>query len=185
MSQKLLIPLLLGTGREGRRSEAVARFLADKMQAAGFETPFVDVRDYVTGVTYHSRQIQPPMLPWRDLMARADGLAIVTPEYNHGYPGELKILLDSVLGEYERKPVGICGVSAGRAGGARAIEQVRDVVIALQMVPLTNAPTFGNVGKFDPGEHDKYVEPFIEEMRWFATALKQARAGADREGVNG
>lgn len=185
MSQKLLIPLLLGSGREGRRSETVAHFVADQMRAAGFETPFVDVRDYVTGVTYHSRQIQPPMLPWRDLMARADGLVIVTPEYNHGFPGELKILLDSVLAEYERKPVGICGVSAGRAGGARAIEQVRDVVIALQMVPLTNAPTFGNVSKFDPAENGKYVEPLIEEMRWFATVLKQARAGADRESVAG
>jgi NAD(P)H-dependent FMN reductase len=185
MSQKLLIPLLLGSGREGRRSEKVAHFVADKMRAAGFETPFVDVRDYVTGVTYHSRQIQPPMMPWRDLMARADGLIIVTPEYNHGFPGELKILLDSVLDEYERKPVGICGVSAGRAGGARAIEQVRDVVIALQMVPLTNAPTFGNVGKFDPAENDKYVDPLIEEMRWFATVLKPARADAGRESVNG
>jgi NAD(P)H-dependent FMN reductase len=185
MPQKLMIPLLLGSGREGRRSEKVAHFVTDKMRAAGFETPFVDVRDYVTGVTYHSRQIQPPMMPWRDLMARADGLIIVTPEYNHGFPGELKILLDSVLDEYERKPVGICGVSAGRAGGARAIEQVRDVVIALQMVPLTNAPTFGNVGKFDPAESDKAVDPLIEEMRWFATVLKQARADAERETVSG
>lgn len=159
--------------------------MADQLRAAGFDAPFIDVRDYLTGVTYHSRQLQPPMVPWRDLMAKADGLAIVTPEYNHGYPGELKILLDSVLAEYERKPVGICGVSAGRAGGARVIEQVRDVVIALQMVPLTNAPAFGNVGKFDPSEHDKYVQPFIEEMRWYATVLKQARAGAEREGVDG
>jgi NAD(P)H-dependent FMN reductase len=180
MSDKLLIPLLLGSGREGRRSENVAQFVAGKLRAAGFESPFVDVRDYVTGVTYHSRQLQPAMVPWRDLMAKADGLVIVTPEYNHGYPGELKILLDSVLDEYERKPVGICGVSAGRAGGARAIEQVRDVVIALQMVPLATAPTFGNATKFDPAEHEKFLEPFIEEMRWFAPVLKQARASAER-----
>lgn len=183
MSENLLIPVLLGSGREGRRSEKVAVYLVEQLGAAGFEAPLVDVRDYVTGVTYHSRQLQPPMVPWRDLMAKADGLVIVTPEYNHGYPGELKILLDSVLAEYERKPVGICGASAGRAGGARAIEQVRDVVIALQMVPLANAPTFGNVTKFDPRDHDAYIKPFIDEMRWFATVLKQARVNAEREDV--
>lgn len=159
-------------------------YLVEQLSAAGFESPFVDVRDYVTGVTHHSRQLQPAMLPWRDLMAKADGLAIVTPEYNHGYPGELKIMLDSLLAEYERKPVGICGASAGRAGGARAIEQVRDVVIALQMVPLTNAPTFGNVGKFEPRDHDEYIKPFIDEMRWFAALLKRARTSAAREGVD-
>lgn len=179
MAENLLIPLLLGSGREGRRSEKVALYMVEKLRAAGFESPFVDVRDYVTGVTYHSRQLQPAMVPWRELMAKADGLVIVTPEYNHGYPGELKILLDSSLAEYERKPVGICGVSAGRAGGARVIEQVRDVVISLQMVPLANAPTFAQVGKFEPHDHDDYVKPLIEEMRWFATVLKYGRANVE------
>ena len=184
MSEKLLIPVLLGSGREGRRSEKVAVYLVEQLRAAGFESPFVDVGDYVTGITYHSRQLQPPMVPWRELMAKADGLVIVTPEYNHGYPGELKILLDSLRAEYEHKPVGICGVSGGRAGGARAIEQVRGVVIALQMVPLTNAPTFGNIRKFDPRDHDDYIKPLIDEMRWFATVLKQARANVEGEDVH-
>jgi NAD(P)H-dependent FMN reductase len=179
MNNKLLVPLLLGSGREGRKSERVASYVHEHMRAAGFDSPFVDVRDYVTGVTFHSRQLQPTMVPWRDLMAKADGLVIVTPEYNHGYPGELKILLDSVLAEYERKPVGICGVSAGRAGGARAIEQVRDVVLALQMIPIATAPTFGNVSKFDPAEHDDKIKPFVDEMLWLATVLKNARAKAD------
>lgn len=176
MADKLLIPLVLGSGREGRRSERVADYMVERLAAAGFDVPFVDVRNYVTGVTHHSRQLQANMVPWRDLMAKADGLAIVTPEYNHGFPGELKILLDSLLAEYVRKPVGICGASSGRGGGARAIEQVRDVVISLQMVPLSNAPTFSNINKFDPREHDERVKPFIDELRWYATVLKQARA---------
>lgn len=175
MSDKFLIPLLLGSGREGRRCEAVARYVAEKMREAGFDTPFVDVRDYTTGVTFHSRQLQEKVFPWRDLMAKADGLVIVTPEYNHGYPGELKILLDSLLAEYERKPVGICGASVGRAGGARAIEQVRDVAIALQMVPIPNAPTFSGISKFNPSDHDEHIKAFTDEMRWFAGVLKDAR----------
>jgi NAD(P)H-dependent FMN reductase len=178
MSTKLLVPVLLGSGREGRKSEAVARYVHGQMLAAGLDSPFVDVRDYVTGVTFHSRQLQPTMRPWRDLMARADGLMIVTPEYNHGYPGELKILLDSVLAEYERKPVGICGVSAGRVGGARAVEQVRDVVMALQMIPLATAPIFPGVSKFEPAEYDDKIKPLIDEMLWLGRILKEARVTA-------
>jgi NAD(P)H-dependent FMN reductase len=54
-----------------------------------------------------------------EAMRRADGLVIVAPEYNHGYPGILKHVLDTNLKEYIHKPVGLCGVSAG-AFGARA-----------------------------------------------------------------
>lgn len=42
MAETLLIPLVLGTGREGRRSEAVAPYMVEQLTAAGFETPFID-----------------------------------------------------------------------------------------------------------------------------------------------
>ena len=175
MEKKLLIPLLLGSGREGRRSEKVATYMHEKMQLAEFETPFVDVRDYVTGVTFHASQLQPKLVPWKELMARADGLVIVTPEYNHGYPGELKIMLDSLKDEYARKPLGICGVSSGRGGGVRAIELLRLVALTLRMVPLSEGPTFAGVNKFNPGDYDETAKSFIDEMRWFATVLKKGR----------
>ena len=53
---------------------------------------------------------------WRDTIIRADGLVIVTPEYNHGYPGALKSVLDLLLKEYVHKAVAFVGVSAGRLG---------------------------------------------------------------------
>ena len=52
-------------------------------------------------------------------MERADALVIVTPEYNHGYSGLLKHVLDSCLKEYIHKAAGIVGVSAGPFAGAR------------------------------------------------------------------
>ena len=57
-----------------------------------------------------------------DTMRRADGYIIVTPEYNHTYPGLLKHVLDLNYKEYLHKAVGVCGVSAGPFGGVRAIE---------------------------------------------------------------
>ena len=53
---------------------------------------------------------------------RADGLVIVAPEYNHGYCGLLKRVLDSCLKEYSHKAVGLVGVSAGPFAGTRVIE---------------------------------------------------------------
>jgi hypothetical protein len=59
------------------------------------------------------------------------------PEYNHGYPAVLKNALDSIFPEWNRKAVGF--VSYGNAGGARSVEQLRQVVIELQMVPIRSA----------------------------------------------
>ena len=115
-------------------------------------------------------------------MARADGLIIVSPEYNHGYPGELKILLDTLYQEYNRKPVGICGVSDGLMGGGRMVEHLRQVLVELQMAPIHAALYFRNVeklfdtsGNMTDGAYEKRAKDFFDELTWFASALKQAR----------
>lgn len=67
---------------------------------------------------------------------QADGIVIVTPEYNRGYPGLLKYVLDTNLKEYIHKAVGICGVSAGGFGGARVIENLLPVLRELGLVTI-------------------------------------------------
>src|SRR5436853_2326444 len=79
-------------------------------------------------------------------MTRADGLAIVTPEYNHGYPGLLKHALDMCLEEYIHKVVAICGVSAGPFGGSRVIEQMVQVVRELGLAVTFTDLNFSRVG---------------------------------------
>jgi NAD(P)H-dependent FMN reductase len=74
---------------------------------------------------------------WAAKIGEAHGCIIVTPEYNHGYTADLKNALDWVFLEWNNKPVGF--VSYGSAVGARAVEQLRQVVIELQMVPIRNA----------------------------------------------
>ena len=69
-------------------------------------------------------------------VSRSDGLIIVTPEYNHGYPGLLKHALDMNLKEYIHKAVGICGVSAGPSGGARVTEALLPVMRELGLVTI-------------------------------------------------
>src|SRR5690242_12331019 len=76
---------------------------------------------------------------------RADALILVVPEYNHGYPGLLKHVLDSNLKEYIHKAVGICGVSAGGFGGTRVIQNLLPVLRELGLVTIFWDANFSNV----------------------------------------
>ena len=76
---------------------------------------------------------------------RADALVLVVPEYNHGYPGLLKHVLDTNLKEYIHKAVGICGVSAGGLGGTRVIENLLPVMRELGLVTIFWDGNFSSV----------------------------------------
>jgi NAD(P)H-dependent FMN reductase len=174
----MFIPIILGTAREGRKSEKAARYmLRETQKLEGVETEILDVRDFPKETSK----------AFAENMARADALIIVAPEYNHSYPGELKTMLDMAYKEYHRKPIGICGVSMGGLGGARMVEQLRLVTIEFHMVPIREALYFSGIGKLfaedgfitDESYADR-VKAFHEELLWYAKALKHAReVGAD------
>jgi NAD(P)H-dependent FMN reductase len=143
----LFLPVVLGTAREGRSSEAVAKFLAGAVERAGYTTILVDVRDFPLTATIPGLTKPEAVSAWRDIATRANGFIFVVPEYNHGYPGEFKLLLDSLYPEYEGKPVISCGVSSGPWGGTRVVEALLPVLIELKLVPLRNALYFPSAGK--------------------------------------
>lgn len=80
---------------------------------------------------------------WAQTVAGFDGFIFVTPEYNHGYPAALKNALDFLYAEWNHKPVAFVSYGAG-AGGSRAVEQLREVVINLLMFPLNDHVSFTN-----------------------------------------
>src|ERR671930_2104367 len=142
----LFIPVILGTARQGRESEHAARFVFEQTRnRAGVETELIDVRTLPMRLDDAGEQMKNPK--FSATIERCDGLIIVTPEYNHGYPGLLKHALDMNLKEYIHKAVGICGVSAGLFGGARVIEALLPVMRELGLVTIFNDVNFGNVGK--------------------------------------
>ncbi|MEK7518064.1 MAG: NAD(P)H-dependent oxidoreductase, partial [Patescibacteria group bacterium] len=141
----LFIPILLGTARVGRQSEKVAKFVLEEVKRYGrFETKLIDARSFGLPATDDTKTSEVAK-KFSTTMTRADGLIVVSPEYNHGMPGELKMTLDQLYREYKHKPIGICGVSEGHMGGARMVEQLRLVSIELQMVPIEKAVYFSNV----------------------------------------
>src|SRR5438874_2210148 len=123
----LYIPVILGTTRRGRMSENVARLmLAETGKRPGLETELIDILRVPMPLDDAGQSIRDPDFAGR--MSRADALVIVQPEYNHGFPGLLKHVLDSCLKEYVHKAAGIVGVSAGPWGGVRGIQTVLPVM---------------------------------------------------------
>ena len=177
----LFIPVILGTTRQGRRSEPVARFIVSELsKRPGIATELIDIAALPLPTEDAGEAIKDPGFTAQ--MDRADALIIVSPEYNHGYPGLLKHVLDSCLKEYVHKAVGIAGVSAGPFGGARVIENLLPVMRELGLVTIFWDLNFGNARQlFDPAgtlvdlAFVARTEKFLNEMIWMATTLRYGR----------
>lgn len=181
---ELFLPVLLGTNRKLRKSAQVAQWLVSEMEKRPeIETRLFDVANFDLPQDDYGQEIKDRFPEWRDAIIRADGLVIVTPEYNHGYPGALKAVLDLLLREYVHKAVAFVGVSAGPWGGTRVIEamvpMVRELGLAVCFTDL-NFPkverTFDAEGKLlDPAFHDR-AAAFLDELVWMSRVLKWGRA---------
>lgn len=174
----MYVPIILGTAREGRQSEKAANFILQQAHQAEFDTEILDVRDYRLPSTYNFKK-SPQAKKLMPKIKKSSGLIIVSPEYNHSYPGELKMMLDLLYKEYFGKPVGICGVSSGPNGGVRMVQQLRLVCIALGMKPISSAVYFRNVNELfdDSGQildqnYLPQVQKFLEDLKYYAKKLK-------------
>jgi NAD(P)H-dependent FMN reductase len=181
---KLSLPVLLGTSRQLRKSVFVARWLVGEMEKRPeIQTHLFDVADFALPHDDYGQGIKDRFPEWRDGILKADGLVIVTPEYNHGYPGSLKAVLDLLLTEYIHKAVGFVGVSAGPWGGTRVVEamvpMVRELGLAVTFTDL-NIPKVQNVfdeqGKLLDAAFEKRAAAFLDELVWMSRVLKWGRA---------
>lgn len=183
--QKLFIPILLGTIRPGRRSEHIAQFI-EKIgkDIEEIEVKLVDPLDYKFPFDGNDQENKDPR--YSELTLRADAFFIVTPEYNHSFPGTLKRMLDSELENYIHKPVAFAGVSNGIFGGARAIEALLHPVREMGMVAtfadlyFPQAHTlFDEKGNIKDEGYTRRVQRGYRELIWMAKALKWGRENVE------
>jgi NAD(P)H-dependent FMN reductase len=181
MERNLFIPVILGTTRQGRMSEYVANFVCGELvKRDGVESELIDIRKLPFPMVDAGEQIKDAA--FSDIMNRADGLVIVAPEYNHGYPGILKHVLDSNLKEYIHKAVGICGVSAGPFGGTRLIQNMLPVMRELGLVTIFWDGNFSSVqnafdssGKLLEQAYIRRLDKFLKELIWMSKVLRHGR----------
>jgi NAD(P)H-dependent FMN reductase len=183
--EKVFLPVLLGTNRQGRQSEHVAKWLIKRIErrdGGDIETSLFDTRDFALPQDDYGTELKDQFPEWRDAVTRADGLIIVAPEYNHGYPGVLKSVLDLLLKEYIHKAVAIVGVSAQVWGGTRVIEAlvhtVRELGLAVTFTDL-NFPRvfekFDETGNLTDTAYEKRAADFLDELVWMSRTLRWGR----------
>ncbi len=175
------IPVILGTVRQGRMSLHPARVLTEELsKRPGIETELIDIATLPIRTDDAGQAIKDPGLAAK--ITRSDALVIVSPEYNHGYSGLLKHVLDSCLHEYIHKAVGIVGVSAGPFGGTRGIQDLLPVMRELGLVTIFWDANFANVrslfdkdGKLLNPAFIPRIDQFLKELIWMAKTLRHGR----------
>jgi NAD(P)H-dependent FMN reductase len=193
MTEPLQIGVVLGSTRIGRFADKPAEWvmsLARKREGVMFE--LVDLRDYP--MPFFDQPKSPLREPsknevaqrWARKIGGLDGFVFVTGEYNHGIPAVLKNALDHVYAEFNRKPATFVGY--GNAGGARAIEQLRSMLVELQVAPLRGAVHLSReqfIGILLDGKSfadsvplGQAGEAMLSELIWWAEALRAGRGRA-------
>jgi NAD(P)H-dependent FMN reductase len=181
------IPIILGSVRRGRQSSRPAKFILNRLRQTGVvETDILDLLEYNFPIMEERLRLRddppPGLTEFAGKIARADGVVIVTPEYNSGYPGVLKNCLDYLLPELKRKPVGIISVSGGPFGGLSALVQLRVVLMAMGAMPIpTRFPvvkvqdSFTEEGEPTDAIYEKSAAVFIEELLWLVKSVSAGK----------
>ena len=187
------ISVIVGSTREGRFSEKPAQWILQQLQKrGGIEAQLLDLRDFPMPFF---DQLLPPARPgrppyehdvvkkWTAQIAASDGFVFVTPEYNYGPSAVLKNAIDWVYPEWNRKAAAF--VSYGSAMGARAVQQLRETAIEIQMAPIRSSvhiPVATLWAHFQGGDVDEGLtqletsaQTMINDLLWWTAALKAAR----------
>jgi NAD(P)H-dependent FMN reductase len=157
----LKIAIIIGSTRPGRKAETVAKWAYDIARQRGdAEFELLDLADFNLPLldeplaAMSGQYSQPHTRAWSVKVASFDGCVFVTPEYNHGAPGALKNAIDFLLREWADKAAGFIGY--GYTMGARAIEQLRLVMTAVQVA--TVRPQVG-LSLFTDFDHSTLFKP--------------------------
>jgi NAD(P)H-dependent FMN reductase len=184
MEKSVVIAVLAGTTRERRESIKAAHYIADFGRSlSGVEIIFVDPKELILPGDGNDPEGKDPR--YTEITARADAFFIVTPEYNHSFPGSLKRMLDSELENYNHKPVAYAGCSNGGWGGVRAIESLIPAVRETGLVSLSWDIYFPRVQDiFDESgvmkaeyseRYTRNLQKLFDELIWMAKLLKSGR----------
>lgn len=187
----LRIGIVLGSTRAARFADRPAEWflgLANRRTGVSFE--IVDLRDYP--LPFFDEAKSPMREPsqnevavrWAEKVAALDGFVFVTGEYNHSIPASLKNALDYVYAAWNRKPAAY--VSYGGGGGIRAVEQLRQILIELQIAPIRSAVhivrqeymdlLLGKKSFADFPHLEQMAETMLDDLLWWTAALRAARS---------
>lgn len=175
------LAVLIGSVRSGRIGPAVADWFLQRLKDhPGFAPDVIDLAELDLPARLDGSGAT---ADFTGRVAAAEAFVVVTPEYNHGYPGPLKNAIDSANEQWWAKPVGfVC--YGGMAGGLRAVEQLRLVFAELHAVTLRDVVSLRHAydlideacGFCPPQGAEAALEVLLARLHWWAVSLRSARA---------
>jgi NAD(P)H-dependent FMN reductase len=188
-----IISVIVGSTRQGRFSEKPAQWILQHLQKRDdIDARLLDLRDFP--MPFFDQPV-PPAMPsrapfenetvkrWTAAIGASDGFVFVTPEYNYGTSAVLKNAIDWVYPEWRRKASAF--VSYGGAMGVRAVQQLRETMIEVQVAPVRSSvhiPVATLWAHLQGGDVNKGLaglgaeaQTMIDDLLWWTAALKTAR----------
>ena len=194
----LRIAIFYGSVRTGRQGIRAARFIAEEIRQRGHDVRLIDAAEYplpLLDLMYkeYPKGGAPEMLERvARIVIAADAYVVVTGEYNHNVPPGLANLLDHFLEEYFWKPSAIVSYSGGSFGGVRAAVVLREMLAEMGMSSIPSTlpvprvqEAFDEEGRPMDGAWRKRAAKFLQELEWYAEALRDARVKDGKEASPG
>jgi len=183
------LTIIIGSTRPGRAGAAIAQWFAARAKDhGGFDVTVVDLAE--VGLPLLDEPNHPRLRQytrqhtkdWSAVIDAADAFVFVSPEYNHGYSAALKNAIDYLHHEWQHKPVGFVSYG-GVAAGTRAMQQLKQVVTAVRMLPVydsVNIPFHAKLldsdGVLRTNEvMDKAADTMLDELVRTEAALRPLR----------
>ena len=179
-AQPLRIAVIAASVRDQRLGGTLADWAADRVAATAVEVDVIDLARCELPADELLRPGGGIRSSIADRIDGADGYVVVTPEYNHSYPGSLKRAIDWHYGEWMFKAATV--LPYGVQGGLLAAEHLRGVFAELNVVTTRRivglrAPwNEVDAGEFAPQpDADKAFDEAVGELLWWADTLRRAR----------
>ncbi|TDC84215.1 NADPH-dependent oxidoreductase [Micromonospora sp. KC606] len=176
--------MIIGSVRKDRFGPTVANWLLSQLKEHdAFEVDVIDLADFHLPADLGGGGDSAEFLTRVD---RADAFVVVTPEYNHGYPGGLKTAIDTGKEEWKAKAVAFASYG-GMAGGLRSVEQLRPVFAELHAVTIRATVSFhwahslfDSDGRLlQPEKAEAAVDGMLNQLEWWARMLQSGRRNGD------
>ena len=183
--------VIVGSTRPGRAGLPITHWFRDRAQAhGGFDVTVADLAELDLPLLDEPdlprlrRYVHQHTRDWSAMVEASDAFVFVTPEYNYGYPAAIKNAIDYLHTEWHHKPVGFVSYG-GVAAGTRAVQQLKQVVTTLRMLPVFEGvlipwhPQYIIDGEFKGNDiMDEAAEAMLGELARTEAALRPLRTPA-------
>src|SRR5215510_13135960 len=180
------IAIVSASVRIGRNSHRVALFFKKYIETNQLASiDLLDLNEYKFPIFKERlRNIKDPtaqMLDFADKIRKANGVIIVTPEYNGGYPASLKNVIDLLYAEWRRKPIALATASYGQFGGAQVTTALvfslwkigAWMVPAMYPGPKVQESYDEDGTPIDKEATEKRAKLFVDELLWCIEANRR------------